>query len=225
MKIKLSTVYLVLFVLGVIAAGVITGVYGNDVGIRVSYSFIAAYGIMIMINAVMTEKIASVKVEAYDDKNELTPEQIKELPGKLGEGQENKVGETTLQELDIPPEPPKEEPKKVQLSEEDAKRANTIATYINENLEKGHKLEKIKEILEKAYTPEFIDFVINNAFKAKEPELPDMGEPEEEVTTETLNKEIKKPKVKEEFKCPKCGKVCKNKGALKNHMRLSQKCQ
>ncbi len=243
MKIKVSVVYLVLFVLGVIAAGVITGVYGNDVGIWISYGFIAAYGIMIMINAVMTEKIASVNVETYDSKEEITPEKIKELPKELGQGEEKKTGESTLETIDVPPEPPKEEPKKVQLSEEQLKTVNKIVLYIKGNLEKGHTLEKIRVILEKAYTPELIDFVLKNALKVEEPELPDMGEPEVEVTPETLNAEIeenkeqheatqdlKNPKTKEErlkkgFKCEKCGKVCKNKGSLKNHMRLSKKCQ
>ncbi len=237
MKVKISTVYLVLFVLGVIAAGVITGVYGNEIGIWISYSFLAAYGIMIIVNAVMTEKIASVKVETYDDKK-ITAEQIKDLPDKLGEGEEKVVGESTLEELDLPPEPPqeiKEEPKKVQLTEEQTKMANNIVKYINENLKKGHKLDKIKAILEKAYTKEFIDFVLQNTV-AKEPELPDMGEPEDSVTPETLNAEITEnkeqheatanlKKTKEGVKCPKCGKSCKSKGSLKNHQRLSKKCQ
>ena len=225
MKIKVSMVYLVLYVLGVLAAGILMGIHGNDIGIWISYSFIAAYGIMILFNATMIERVASVKVESYDRGEELTPEQIKELPDKLGEGEEKKVGETTLEELDMPLEPPKEEPKKVQLSEEELKRAQKVAAYIKENLDKGHSLQNIREILEKAYTPEFIDFVLKNAFKVEEPELPDMGEPEEMVTPENLDEEIKKPKAKEGFKCEKCGKVCKGKGALKNHMRLSKKCQ
>ena len=196
MKIKLSTVYLVLYVLGVLCAGILTGIYGNDIGVWISYGFLAAYGIMIMINAVMTEKIASLKIENYSGKEQLTPEQIKELPKELGEGKVKKVGEATLQEVDVPPEPPKEEPNKVQLSEEDIKRAKTVALYIKDNLEKGHKLEKIRNILEKAYTPEFIDFVLETAFQVKEPELPDMGEPEEVVTPKTLDKEIKESKKK-----------------------------
>ena len=190
--IKISWVYLVLYVLGVLAAGILTGIYGNEIGIWISYGFLAAYGIMIMVNTVMTEKIASVKFEAYDEKKELTPEQIKELPEELGKGKEKKVGETTLK-LDVPPEPPKEEPKKVQLSEEQLKTVQKVAVYIKDNLEKGHSLEKIREILEKAYTPELIDFVLQNAIKVEEPELPDMGEPEI-VTPETLKKEVKETK-------------------------------
>ena len=101
MKINLSTVYLVLFVLGSLAAGILTGIYGNDMGIYISYSFLGAYGIMIMVNAVRTEKIASVKVESYDSKEELTPEQIKELPKELGEEEGKKGGETTLETVDV----------------------------------------------------------------------------------------------------------------------------
>ena len=58
MKIKISWVYLVLYVLGVLTAGIITGIYGSSVGMWVSYCFLAAYGTMILINAVMIEKIA-----------------------------------------------------------------------------------------------------------------------------------------------------------------------
>lgn len=207
MKINLSTVYLVLFVLGSLAAGILTGIYGNDMGIYISYSFLGAYGIMIMVNAVRTEKIASVKVESYDSKEELTPEQIKELPKELGEGEGKKVGETTLETVDVSdemdpviepepsPEPVKEEPKKVQLTEEQVKMANNIISYVDENLKKGHKLDKIKSNLIKIYTEEFVDFVLKSTV-AKEPELPDMGEPEEEVTPETLKAEVKKTKKK-----------------------------
>ena len=235
MNIKLSTVYLVLFVLGVLAAGTLTGIYGNDIGIWVSYSFLAAYGIMILINAVMTEKISILKVEAYEEKKEMTPEQINDLPKELGDGEEKKIGETTLETKE---EPIKEEPKKVQLSEEQLKTAKKIANYIKDNLEKGHKIEKIREILEKVYKPEDIDFVLQNAFKVEEPELPDMGEPEKEeaVTPKNLDAEIAEnkkqheatenlKKTKEGVKCPKCGKICKSKGSLKNHQRLSKKCQ
>ncbi|KKM71225.1 hypothetical protein LCGC14_1432780 [marine sediment metagenome] len=199
MKIKVSIVYFILYVLGVIAAGVLTGIYGNDISIYISYGFLAAYGIMILINATIIERISSIKVESYEQPNQLTPEQIKELPDKLGKGEEKKVGETTLEEMDAPPEPPqglKEEPKKVQLSEEEIKTIQKVSLYIKDNLEKGHTLEKIREILEKVYTPELIDFVLQNALQIKEPELPDMGEPEEIVTPKTLNKEIKKTKKK-----------------------------
>lgn len=182
MKIKLSWVYLVLYVFGVLTAGILTGIYGNSIGVWISYCFLAAYGIMILVNAVMIEKIVDVKVEVAEEK--LTPEQIKELPETLGE---KKVEETTLETKDVPPEPPKQ----VQLSEEELKTVQKVAVYIKENLEKGHKLEKIREILEKVYTTELIDFVLKNALKVEEPELPDMGEPEE-ITPETLKKEVKK---------------------------------
>ncbi len=245
MKLKLSVVYLVMYVLGVLAAGILTGIYGNDIGIWISYSFIAAYGIMILFNATMIEKVATIKFVSGDKKEELTSEQIKSLPGELGKGEENKVGETALHESDVPPEPPlgleplpepvKEEPKKVQLSEEQLKMANNIISYVNENLKKGHKLDKIRAILEKAYTSEFIDFVLKNTV-TKEPELPDMGEPEEIVTPKTLDAEIKENKEqheatenikspKDKTKCPKCGKSFKTAGVLRNHMRLSKKCQ
>ena len=249
MKVKLSTVYLVVFVLGILAAGILTGIYGNEIGIWINYSFLAAYGIMIMINAVMTEKIASVNVEAYEEKKELTPEDIKELPKELGE--EKKVEEPTSESVDVPAkpeptepleEPQKEEQKKIQLTPEQIKMANNIVEYVSKNLKKGHKLDKIKEILKKAYTSEFIDFVLENTV-VNEPELPDMGEPEEEVTPETLSdkvkenkeqyeatKDLKKPNKKiikenKEFKCEKCGKVLRTAGILRNHMRLSKKCR
>ena len=149
----------------------------------------------------MIEKIAKVDF-GFSDKEEITPEQIKELPNELGG--EKKLGEPTLEEVDVPPEPPKEE--KVQLSEEEIKRVQKVALYIKDNLEKGHKIEKIKEILEKAYTPEFIDFVLKNAFKSEEPELPDLGEPEEIVTPETLKEEVKPKKNKKKGR-PKKQKV------------------
>ncbi len=232
MKIRISLIYLIVFVLGVITAGILTGIYGSDVGVWISYSFLAFYGIVILFNITVLERLTEIKVESYEDeKKELTPEQAKSLPDTLG-GEEKKIEEET-----VPPiEPPKEEQKKqVKLSEEDLARVKKVATYIKENLEKGHSLEKIREPLDKAYKPEFIEFVLQNAFKFEEPELPDLGEPEEVVTPETLDDEIKKqpevitpiekPKLKKEVKCPKCGKVCKSKGTLKNHMRLSKKCQ
>ncbi len=202
MKIKVSIVYLVLYVLGVITAGVLTGIYGNSIGIWISYGFLGVYGIMILINAALIEKISTVKLEAVEGQDELTPEQIKELPDTLGKGEEKKVGEATLETLDEPLEPPKEEPKKVQLSEEQIKMANDIIEYVSKNLKKGHKLEKIKESLEKAYTKEFINFVLENIV-VKEPELPDMGEPEEAVTPEVKPTKKKKGRPKKKKEEPK----------------------
>ena len=101
MKIKVSWIYLVLYVLGVLAAGVLTGVYGNEIGLWIAYSFLGAYGIMILINATLIEKISEVKVEAVTDKEELPDSS--ELPDSLGS---KKVGETTLQLEVVPPEPP-----------------------------------------------------------------------------------------------------------------------
>ena len=237
MKVKISMVYLVVLVLSFLAVGTLTGIYGVDIGVWVSYSLLGMYGIMILINSILIEKIAGLKVETYYDKK-ITTEQIKDLPNTLGKREEKEVGESTLESVDVPDkvEQETEEPKEVKLSEEDAKRANKVALYIKDNLEKGHKLDKIKEILEKAYTKEFIEFVIQNAFKEEEPQLPDMGVPEESVTSETLNAEIAEnkeqheatenlKKTKEGVKCPKCGKTCKSKGSLKNHRRLSKKCQ
>ncbi len=206
MKIKLSIVYLVLLVLGIIGAGFLTGVYGENIGIWVSYSFLAFYGMIIMVLLNMVEKIASVKVEV---EGELTPEQASSLPNELGK--EKKVGETTLEERDVPPEPPIEPPKelpepteepeeeKVKLSQEDIARIKKVATYIQTNLEKGHSLEKIRGILEKAYTKEFIDFVLG---QFKEPELPDLGEPDNKPKKKRKGRPKKKKEIvdPEDFK-------------------------
>lgn len=229
MKIKMSIVYLVLLVLGFIAAGVLTGIYGNDIGIWVSYSFIGVYGMMIIANAIVIEKVSSIKIESSEVSNELTPEQIKSLPSKLGEGEEKKVGETMLEENHIE-EIKKEElearenREKAQLDEKQKKTLMDMAKYVKENVEKGHPVEKVREAMIKGgYTEEAVDFVISKVVVAKEPELPDLGEPEE-VTVETLDEDIKK-KSKEEFKCEPCGKTFKKAHLLKNHMRLSKKCQ
>ena len=225
----MSIVYLVLLVLGFIAAGVLTGIYGNDIGIWVSYSFIGVYGMMIIANAIVIEKVSSIKIESSEVSNELTPEQIKSLPSKLGEGEEKKVGETMLEENHIE-EIKKEElearenREKAQLDEKQKKTLMDMAKYVKENVEKGHPVEKVREAMIKGgYTEEAVDFVISKVVVAKEPELPDLGEPEE-VTVETLDEDIKK-KSKEEFKCEPCGKTFKKAHLLKNHMRLSKKCQ
>ncbi len=248
MKIKLSTVYLVVFVLGVLTAGILTGIYGNDIGVLVSYGFLGAYGIMILVNAVMIERISTLKVEPSEKKKEPTAQEIKDLPDTLGKDEESTPEEVSdkiepLKEPEeIKEETPKEEPKKIQLSKEEAERFDKIALYIKGNLEKGHDLKKITEVLQKVYTAEMINFVLDNAFKVKEPELPDLGEPEEvkeEITDETKeNKEqheatanLKDPDKKkfkeksEEFKCEKCGQVLRTAGILRNHIRLSKKCK
>ncbi len=233
MKIKVSIVYLVLYVLGVIGAGVLTGIYGNDISIWISYGFLAVYGIMILINTTIIEKVAEVKVESSKEPSELTPEQIQSLPSKLGEGEQAKAGETTIETIDAPPEPPpelKQEQRK--LTEEEIKVVEKIAKYIKDNLEKGHPIETIRKPLDKAYGTKAVDFVLQNAIKVEEPELPDLGEPElpdlgepeEIVTPKTLDKDIKKQS-KEKFECDKCGKTFKASGYLKNHKRLSKKCQ
>ena len=240
MKIKVSIVYLVLYVLGIIAAGVLTGIYGNDISIWISYGFLVVYGIMILINATITERVANIKIESSKEPDQLTPQQIKDLPSKLGEGEEKKVGETTLETRDTPlppiPQPPlpppeiKEEGRK--LTEAELEVVEKIAKYIKLNLEKGHKLETIRAPLDKAYGAKAVDWVLQNAIKVAEPELPDLGdpelpdlgEPEEIVTPKTLNKDIKKQS-KDKIKCDKCGKTFKAEGYLKNHIRLSKKCQ
>ncbi len=178
MKIKVSWIYLVLFVLGVIAAGAITGIFGEGVGIWVSYSFLGAYGIAILINAVLIEKVSLETVM----KNTTLPE-------SLGE---TKFGENTLETMEDPSEPPKEEPKK--LSEEEIKVVQKIGNYIKDNLDKGHKLETIRAPLDKVYGVKAVDWVLQNAIKVEEPELPDLGEPEEIVTPETLKEEVKETK-------------------------------
>ena len=232
MKIKVSIVYLVLYVLGVIAAGVLTGIYGNDMSIWISYGFLAAYGIMILINATIIERVAKVKIETSEEPSDLTPEQIKSLPPTLGKGEEKKVGETTLETRDVPlppiptpPLPPSEiKEEQPQMSEEDKKTMQKILDYIETNLGKGHSLDKIKNgLVSVGYNSEAIDKIIKASVVFKEPELPDLGEPEEIVTPKTLDKEIKESKGN--FKCDKCGKTFKAEGYLKNHMRLSKKCQ
>ncbi len=185
MKVKSSVVYLVLYSLGIITAGILTGIYGSEVGVWVSYCFIAVYGAMIIFNSVMIEKISELRLVSSE---EPSKEQIKELPDELGE---KKIGEAVIEEVDVP-----EEPKKAQLTEEQAKIFNKIAAYIKQNLDKGHSLEKIRGVLDKIYKPGEIDFVIKNAFKIEEPELPDLGEPKEEPELPDLGESKKRPKKK-----------------------------
>ncbi len=152
-------IYLVVYVVGILAAGILTGIYGKEIGIWISYCFLAAYGIMILANATLIEKMSEFNVIAEEDKETGEP-----LPENLGE---EKIGEAVI----------REEPQKP--SEEDIKRLEKITAYIKTNLDKGHKIEKIREPLDKTYGKDSIDWVLENAFK--EPELPDLGKPEEEI--------------------------------------------
>ena len=185
-------VYLVLYSLGIITAGILTGIYGTGIGTWVSYSFIVVYGAMIIFNVAMIEKISELRISSSEEP--LTNEQIKELPDELGE---KKVGEAIIEEVDVPEEPVEEQ--KVPLSEEQTKIFNKIAAYIKQNLDKGHSLEKIRGVLDKIYKPEEIDFVIKNAFKIEEPELPELGEPKKEPELPELG-EPKKSKKKSKKK-------------------------
>ncbi len=231
MKIKVSIVYLVLYVLGIIGVGILTGIYGDSISMWVSYGFLAVYGIMIMTNATLIERVSEVKTE----KEQEVPGDIGELPSSLGA--EKKLGEATIEtrESPLPPKEIKEEAKEEtrKLTEAEIKIVEKIAKYVKDNLEKGHDLETIRKPLDKIYGTQAVDFVLQKAIKVQEPELPDLGEselpdlgePEEVVTPKTLDDDIKNESKTKGFKCSKCGKTFKKSHLMKNHMRLSKKCQ
>lgn len=129
--------------------------------------------------------------------------------------------------------PPKPEPVKQEIT-----LAEQMATFIVDNLDKGVDYKTIKHNLMDVgkFKEEEIDGVVKAMLKKNliSPEsIEDKPEEAEEPAEET-SEEIKEPEKAEEPQvkkklddktCPSCGKKCKSPGVLRNHMRLSKKCQ
>lgn len=136
--------------------------------------------------------------------------------------------------------PPKPEPVKQEMT-----LAEQMATFIVDNLDKGVDYKTIKHNLMDVgkFKEEEIDGVVKAMLKKNLISPESIEDKPEEETVEEQPKEQQR-EIKTETKyfdggkeiteeeanilkniCPKCKKQMKTPGALKNHMRLSKKCQ